>query len=217
MNILRILATGVAMVLAGGCMLVPEEYQPTTYYDLKTAPATESREPVTGYTSLAIGRFQTLGPYQTRMVYQKSPHHLVRDEYNRWILPPDELVAREYYRNLAAAGMFKRVHPVMHNDADLVLRGVILRLEATPDLKAAVTVVIRIEERGKNGNLVLVSERYSETQPIQSTDPEAFASASSTALSRIIARTLRDLTRAAQNADPGVQAGTETNSATSRE
>jgi len=197
----RILCASAALLLTG-CALSKAPYRPVAYYDIETsgAPADPGgAKPLD--RALQIGRFVMLGPYKTRMMYRKDAQRLARDEYHRWIQPPEELVARELFRAMSASGRFTEVVATAHANADLRLSGVVLRLECSADLQAHLQMTLRLEDvsRGK----LLLSRQYEEKQALAEEAPEAFAQAAAAALGRIAAAALEDVAAAAGEAASG--------------
>jgi len=184
------------ILLCGGCALSRNPYQPVAYYDIRPEAPEQKPGSAPLALTLQVRRFDMLGPYRTRMVYRKSEHRLVQDEYNRWIQPPEQLIEREFYRVLSASGRFRRVVTHMGAEADLMLSGTVLRLETGPDLTAHVQLSLRLEEPGE-GNVVL-SKQYEVMQPLRDQTPEGFADAVSLALEKIFAGALEDIAEAAQ-------------------
>ncbi len=85
-----------ALLLAGGCLFEP--YRPTAVFDLNAAPVAISR-PVR--VSELLNNSSSGSRLQTRF----ADGRLVADPYNRWAMPPGELVANALNRAFATRGV----------------------------------------------------------------------------------------------------------------
>jgi len=186
---------GAVVLLADGCALTRNSPRPMAHYELRI-PVLPTAAAQAAPVSIAIGRFGALGPHGTRMLYRKGPHQVARDEYNRWVLPPNELVAREFYRGFAASGAFHQVISRTRDNDALQLTGTLIELEATVDLRAHVRVDIVLTN--PQSSQAPVSREYSDKEPFSPASPEAFAAAASEALGRIVAAAVDDVAAVAR-------------------
>lgn len=179
----------VAGMILAGCRLPQPRVRAVSHFALNadTASTPEMRR---SSANLEIGRFDTIGPYDHRMVYRKSPTKLVRDEYNRWIEPPERLLRHAVYRALVETDIFETVSPVPVPRSDLRLDATILRWETDPDLNAVIEVNVRLT--AVDTDAVVMTRYYVQTQKLQSATPEHFADAASMAVQHIIRNAMTD-------------------------
>ncbi|UDQ97833.1 hypothetical protein AAEX28_12665 [Lentisphaerota bacterium WC36G] len=79
------------MLLATSCsFLKPAPYQEVNYYTIGSAP---KQVPIT--YNIEVKNFNSLLPEKNRMVYTKDNYHVLIDDYNKWIQPP-EFMIRNY-------------------------------------------------------------------------------------------------------------------------
>lgn len=190
----HLLSFGAAAILAGtltgGCLFPSQNYKPVTFYDisLEANPPASYR---TRSTNIALSQFQTVGPYGKRMVYRKTEHRLVQDEYNRWIQPPEDLARQAFYNALTDSKMFTTVILGTNTKTDYILTADILRWETTPDLKASLGISVQI--MAADTRRIIFNRRYHHTRKLAEATPNAFADAASETLSAIIKDHLQDL------------------------
>ncbi|MFT5130022.1 MAG: ABC-type uncharacterized transport system auxiliary subunit [Rhodothermales bacterium] len=171
------------LLLLSGC-LSSQPFQPVAYYDLAALtppiPAAGTPAPVT----LRIGSFASASTSGTRMVYRKSEHRLVEDEYHRWIDRPELLVERQFLRGFHDSGRFEHVLPASLEGADWELRGSLIELEADPDLRAHVRVAIHLASL-KTGEVVYTWQ-YHQIRELSGANADAFANSAAQALDAVI-------------------------------
>lgn len=179
-----------AGALAGGCLVPSQDYKPVAFYDicLDTNPSASYD---TRSATIALSQFQTVGPYGKLMMYRKTKHRLVQDEYNQWIQPPEALARQAFYNALNDSKMFATVIFGTNTNIDYVLTADILRWETTPDLKAALSISVQV--MAADTRRIIFSQRYHRTGKLAAATPDAFADAASQTLSAIIKDNIKDL------------------------
>jgi ABC-type uncharacterized transport system auxiliary subunit len=118
------------------------------------------------------------------MIYRKSAHRLVEDEYHRWIDRPELLVERQFIRGFHDSGRFEHVLPASLEGAAWELRGTLIELEADPDLRAHVRVAIHLASIYTGE--VVYTWQYRQTRDLADASAEAFADSAAQALDAII-------------------------------
>ena len=171
------------LLLLNGC-LSSQPFQPISYYDLAAIappiPAPGTPAPVT----LRIGSFARAGTFGRRLIYRKSSHRLVEDEYHRWVDRPELLVERQFLRGFHDSGRFAHVLPASLNGASWELRGTLIELEADPDLQAHVRVAIHLASLDTGE--VAYTWQYHQFRGMSEAEAEAFADSAAQALDAII-------------------------------
>jgi ABC-type uncharacterized transport system auxiliary subunit len=183
-----------AAVLLAGCALTTNPYHPVTMYDVRIPlPAARPGDPIN--LAVQIEPFAALDAAGTRMVYRKAEHRVAHDEYNRWVQPPADLVAAEFYRGFAASRAFREVLAPADTGGEFCLSGTVSRLEVDVALNAAVRLDVRI--RDARSQRLVMNRAYDETEPLTAATPDAFADAAARALARIVQQVLEDTIKAA--------------------
>ena len=189
-SILLLVVLPAAFLLAtAGCLFPSQEYRPVSHYDINIEQEIAGLDSPLPYT-IRIGQFTAVGPYDKRMLYRKSEHRVVHDEYNRWIQPPAQLAAQAFYRGFSQAEAFNNVSMSPAAETDLILTGNILRWETTPDLQADIEISLQI--RNAESSKPILHRRYHQKNDLDNTTPEAFAAATANALRDIISHSLQD-------------------------
>lgn len=185
----RLLFFALAGVVLGGCALTPREPQPVRHYELTATAPPHARTRID--RSIRIGRFRALGGIDLRFVYRQGDSEVALDDTNRWAAPPEQLVAREFYRGLLASERFATVLPTVRGDADIEVNGDILALEATPDGQALLEMAVRLEDA--RTSRVLMIERHRLHQRLEERTPEVLADTLGALLGEVIAATADQL------------------------
>ena len=119
------------------------------------------------------------------MLYRRSETRLERDGYSRWIDSPERLIEREFLRRMSASGAFRTVFSEGNlRERDLLLEGVLLALEATPEGMAFLQLSVEVRRAGNDEDVL--TEVYRTSAPMSGKTPEAFAAAASEALGALI-------------------------------
>ncbi len=157
MKILRLLAvsaTGLTLTLLAGCGILSPKYIEPQEHDL-TVPATPVEQ-----INLEFGAFRNLSGSDRRFLYRGLQGRMFADDYNRWLLSPDQMLERQLHKAL-------QPHEARGGDEEKLYRigGTIYRFEFDRKMRAAcVTIdyVIRVfENRRSVGsyNLSITTER----------------------------------------------------------
>lgn len=121
-----LLLCGVLAGCGGGGANIPES---RLYRIAYAPPPAVNRTPL----PVTIGVAMLGGPEtyrQERLVYRTLPHKVGFYPYDRWEIPPAEMVTDALVTNLRAAAIFQRVVPYARDGkVDYVLRGRLLRFD----------------------------------------------------------------------------------------
>jgi ABC-type uncharacterized transport system auxiliary subunit len=178
------------LLLLSGC-LSSQPFQPISYYDLAAPAATPPTVKIPIPASLRIGHFATAGTFGTRLVYRKSSHRLVEDEYHRWIDRPELLVERQFLRAFHDSQRFAHVLPATLDGANWEIRGTLIELEADPELRAQVRVAMHLADI-QTGE-VIYTWQARQSRQMDSATAEAFAKSAARALDAIIGEAIEQV------------------------
>lgn len=124
---LWLVACGLLVAGCGGGGSIPE---PRFYRIAYTSPAAASAGASLPVTLGVAGLGGPETYRQERLVYRTLPHKVGFYPYDRWEVPPVEMVTDALIDHLRAAGYFRRVVPYTRDgQADYVLRGRLLRFD----------------------------------------------------------------------------------------
>lgn len=185
------LAIALALVAACGGKL-PD----TRYYQL--APPAE--RVAGGELTLVLEPLATDSGYDDeRIVYRTTPYRLDYYQYHRWSAAPGTLISNYLEQALERSGKFRAVIREASSDAPAVLGGRVVAIEEV-DLgpkRWVGRIVVELAVTDPRSGVVLWSEQFEETEPLDKQTPEGLARALSSAMGRIAAR-----------AAPGIAAAT---------
>jgi uncharacterized lipoprotein YmbA len=160
MTMLKGLTTklGVAAVSAflAGCVLFPEPYRATKYFDLGIPKRIAGAE-------VSVSSVTMEGPYKRKMAYRANGNELLFDEYNFWAAPPERMLSN--YLDISLS----------NGDAEPAAKVSVRILTFEMDMaskKAVLTVEYTLERGGKKH-----AWRPTMTAELEEKTPEAFAKA----------------------------------------
>lgn len=162
------------MLISGCGILSTQPYIQTYYFDISSPKPSN----VSKHQNIQITTITRSGPYRERMVFRTSPNSVEFDEFNRWCMPPDEMVKR--YLEL-----------VYKNEADpkkeksYSLNGNLIQLEADPN-NNKVIMVIEFELYEQDVNNKIWEKTFKQQVPVQKVTGESFAKAAQFAIDNII-------------------------------
>ncbi|MCF7853367.1 MAG: ABC-type transport auxiliary lipoprotein family protein [Candidatus Pacebacteria bacterium] len=184
--------------LAGGCLGPTTRSTSVSFYDLRTTVTVQTAHPRSSL-SVGLGRFLNAGPYNERMVYRKSAHPFVEDDYHRGVQPPEDMMSREPYNAMAKSELLDDVITQGAMDADLYLTANIITFEVDPELNAVIQLAASL--RRVDTSETLLSNVYEQKEALAERTPEAFAAAASRAAQRLLTRIVQDCHAAALTID----------------
>jgi ABC-type uncharacterized transport system auxiliary subunit len=159
-------AVALAGLLVGlvGCGKVPT----TRYYAIDTrlpvAPATRTMP-----LDVAVARFRASQMLaQDRLVYRKGTHEVNYYNYDRWSVPPADMLADALIRGLKDSGMFRSVSTMQGGPkVDYLLRGYIELLEEVDGADGVTArVALRLDAVDMKTNAVVWSGRGAADRPV---------------------------------------------------
>lgn len=161
--LLGLALTGVLIGVLGGCAKLPT----TRYYAIDTrlpsSPATRSLP-----LDVAVARFRASQMLaQDRVVYREG-HQVNYYNYDRWSVPPPDMLTDVLIRALKDSGMFRSVASLQGGPrVDYLLRGYLEQLEEV-DAPDGVTarVALRLEAVDMKTNAVVWTGRGSASRPV---------------------------------------------------
>ena len=110
----------ILLLCSGGCALMRSSYQETREYDLSGVEV----KAATALPPVKLGVFRNLSGAGLQFLVRSEGNVVQTDVYNRWLMSPERLVEREFYRVLVAD------NPAENNQRDyLLLSGTILKFE----------------------------------------------------------------------------------------
>lgn len=122
---------------------------------------------------------------QERLVYRTLPHKVAFYPYDRWEVPPVEMVTDALLGHLRAAGLFRRVVPYTRDgQVDYVLRGRLLRFDEEdggPGTSWTAVVEIDYQLVDPQKGQVVSTGMARATQPVQGRQAEAIVESLSVA------------------------------------
>lgn len=169
-----------------GCVLFPEPYNATHYFDLGVPDTISPKGIELNIESLTSGK-----SYRTKMVYRTSPCAVEIDEYNKWMSPPDILIANYLNRAFAVNGReddFRRYTlggELLCFDIDLASK------TARLGVRYSISEARGGEDAVSEGGVLTASKLYRQSFDVES--PAAFASAMSQAAAKLAADIRADL------------------------
>ena len=146
-----------------------------------------------GDASLVLEPLTTDGAYDDeRIVYRTSPYRLDYYQYHRWSSAPGTMVGNYLEQALTHAGRFHTVTRELTTDAPVILAGRVLAIEEVDQSKTAWTgrLVVELTLTDARTAKTLWTQLFEETEPMPTQTPEGLARALSTAMDRIIAKTV---------------------------
>lgn len=181
----------------GGC-LGRREFTPVRYYSIDTLSASAPHVARSWPVSLGIQPFTAATRYQDRILYRLSEVEVGFYPYDRWVDPPEEMVAHVVASTVRDSGLFRQVVPA--DDAPLtawILSGELMRFdEVRMDEQSRSECWLRVELRRAPDAQLLWSDVLKAAVLLSAETPEALALAMSRAVQHIAIRLVRELERA---------------------
>lgn len=127
-----------------------------------------------------------------RIVYRTTPFRIDYYHYHRWSSAPGIMVSNYLEQALEHSGRFRAVMRDMTPAAPVVLAGRVIAIEEVDRSRTAWVgrIVLELGLTDARSGEVLWTEQFEETEPLPKQTPEGLAAALSTAMSRIVARTV---------------------------
>lgn len=155
-------------IIFSGCSLIPmQPYIQTYYFDIGSPEASLG----TPQKDLTIMNIARSGPYREKMVFRTSQTSVRFDEFNRWSMPPTEMIKRYLtmiYETNNEVGSEK--------GKKYSLNGELTQLEADlPNKKVNLTIRFELNQSDSNKNVWLKS--FSQQIPVQKVTGQSFAKA----------------------------------------
>jgi len=176
---MKILISSLSVLFIMGCNLISQQpYINTVYFDLGAPEKLEEKK----NWNLDVANFETSGPYQTRMVFRREPNIIEFDEFNRWSIPPAEMMKR--YLLIA----YKSENGIFPNVVEkYLLKGVLVQLEANLQ-KKTINIIIHIAIVETKSGKEIFTKTFTEKVPVKKITGAAFAKATKDTLNKIITK-----------------------------
>lgn len=187
MKTLAILVLGVVATAACGGKL-PE----TRYYLLAAPPAKHAG----GDNVIVLESPTTDAAYDDdRIVYRTTPFRLDYYQYHRWSSPPGTMIGNYLEQALETSGKFRAVVRDQTPDATVVLTGRVVAIEEVDRSKTQWDgrIVLELILTDSRTGEALWTDQLEETEPLKQQTPEGLAAALSTAMTRIAARVVPEI------------------------
>ncbi len=175
-------ATGLLVAACGGGGGVPEP----RFYRIAYAPPPAASAGAPLPVTLGVAGLGGPETYrQERLVYRTLPHKVGFYPYDRWEVPPVEMVTDALIGHLRAAGLFRRVVPYTRDgQVDYVLRGRLLRFDEEdggPGTPWAAVVELDYQLVDPHKGQVVSSGGARASLPVQGRQPDAIVESLSAA------------------------------------
>ena len=181
-----------------GCFNVNKNY-PVKHDFVLSASRSETFSPSASNGILKIQRFYVSPRFNGQgFVYKTGPLSYESDFYNRFFIPPGEMIAEDVGKWLSGSGLFKYVmdfsSPV---EATFELSGVVSALYGdysnmgTP--KAVLEIQFFLVRTISSRRVIVFGHTYRQETPIKENSPDALAAGWNLALDRILTRFETDL------------------------
>jgi ABC-type uncharacterized transport system auxiliary subunit len=171
------------LVATVACASIPE----THFYRLSPAVLSAVAQPIAG--TLSIEPFESDSVYSDdRIVYRTSPYRLDYYDYHHWTSPPS-LHVTDYLRNAyGRTGLFKRVVVGAEAMPEAVLSGRVTAFDEVDESQTSWAARLELELYLEDARTrrALWSQRYAESEPIKTRNPEGLAVALSAAMARVV-------------------------------
>ena len=174
---MKILISSLSVLFIMGCNLISQQpYISTVYFDLGAPVKLEDRK----NWNLDVLNFETSGPYQTRMVFRREPNIIEFDEFNRWSLPPAEMIKRYF---LIA---YKSENGIFPNVVEKYqLKGILVQLEADLQTKT-INIIIHIAIIETKSGKEIFTKTFTEKIQVKEVTGVAFSKATKETINKII-------------------------------
>lgn len=160
------------------------EFQAVKLYDIGVPPSAD-------YSNIEVKPFTADSPARYKMLYRVANSELVTDEYNRWVLPPAQMMTK-YLRTAFAVD---RKPGESAQGIKYILNGNILAFEADyKEHKARLYVSYEITPYNNDDEKMkpYISSISIEV-PLEKNSPDAFANAMTIASKKLTATILEDI------------------------
>lgn len=130
-----------------------------------------------------------------RIVYRTTPFRLDYYQYHRWSSPPGTMIGNYLEQALETSGKFRAVVRDQTPDASVVLTGRVVAIEEVDRSKTQWDgrIVLELILTDSRSGEALWTDQLEETEPLKTQTPEGLAAALSTAMSRIAARVVPEV------------------------
>jgi ABC-type uncharacterized transport system auxiliary subunit len=180
----------------GGC-LGSREFTPVRYYSIDTLSASAPQVARSWPVSLGIRPFTAATRYRDRILYRLSEVEVGFYQYDRWVDPPEEMVARVVASTVRGSGLFRQVVPVDGTPLPTwILDGELMRFDDVRAKQSRAECWLRVELWRAHDAQLLWSDVLKAAVPLSTETSEALAQAMSRAVQHIAIRLVRELERA---------------------
>ncbi len=180
--------------LLAGC-LGPRSFTPIRYYSLEPEAGSIPQATRTWAMPLGIQPFTAATRYRDRILYRLSEVEVGFYEYDRWVEPPQEMVARVVASALHASGLFRQLRQVDHIQLPAwILSATLLRFDEVRVPNASLAECwLRLELRRARDERLLWSKTLKSTVALTTKTPAALATAMTLAVQQIARQLITEL------------------------
>lgn len=185
------------LCLLGGC-LGSRDFTPIRYYSVDRLPPIVLQVNRSWPMPLGVRPFRAATRYRDRILYRLSAVEVGFYPYDRWVEPPEEMVASVMVSALRASGLFRQVISADHVQLPAwILSGELLRFdEVRTGEKSHAECWLRVELRRAQDDQLLWSEVLKAAAPLTAETPKALAQAMSRAVQQVAATLVTSLDKA---------------------
>ncbi|WP_272700290.1 ABC-type transport auxiliary lipoprotein family protein [Desulfovibrio sp. Fe33] len=190
----------IAALAASACVKLGAQPLDRRFYQIspaRTAPRVDAPKDFV----LLVRRLSASDLYNTReLVYRGAEGHIESDFYNKFFVPPSNMLTTELRRWLSASGLFRHViEPGSMIVPGLTLEGTINALYgdySTAQPAAVVEMQFFAVDESTQDNAIVFSGSYKERIPMSSPTPDALVQAMTLAVRNIFANLETDMAAA---------------------
>jgi len=196
---LSLLGTLGCLILTAGCFGAPRAQQTAIAQKRAFIPVAAPAAPqATRFAALKVHAFRTLPPFDANtFIVRRAGNEFVRDYYNTWVAPPNDLIRSQTVRHLEESRLFSSLYDASSSTLPpLGLEGVVSELfldfsGAKP--AAVVTLRLQVLDERSPSFTVLFSEEKSGRAEFDASDKNAPAQAFGASLTQALEALLQAL------------------------
>jgi len=180
------------LLLAAGCFGTSRTQQQAIAQKRTFIPVAAPAAPrTTRFAALKVRAFRTLPPFDAHtFIVRRSGDEFVRDSYNTWIAPPNDLIRVQTVRYLEESRLFSAVYDASSGTLPpLGLEGVVSELYldfAGPKPAAVVTLRLQVLDERASAFTILFSQEKSGRAEFDASDKTAPSQAFGLALTQAL-------------------------------